>query len=176
MSRIYHETYAGFLSYKDKYNKYHVIPLSQYNKDKWPRDKDHYNMKALEERAGYKIETRYVFQSEKDPFAEYKKCSPFSHKGDGSFWFVVNDKTQAEKIYEAKEKEITNDDGTEHVEKDVPFKNCSVDDLMGCPVVIQTKSILYHSKPLKTVGYKLTAEHIKNIEPFPIDKYDETAN
>lgn len=155
MSKSFKETYVGFLSYKDHYNRYHVIRLSKYNSDKWTTSKDHFNMAELERRINFKLDSKYEYQSEKDPLTEYEKCNPFNKNGDGGFYFVTDPKIMAEKIYK-----------TVEIPKITSFEPCLIDDLMGCPILIDTKSTLYVSPKLGKIGYKITALHIKNLEPI----------
>lgn len=85
------EKLVGFLSYKDKFNRYHVLNLSHYNKEKWdPSIKDHHNMKNIEERYTDKIYERLLNLDIDDlDDSNFQTVNPFEPNG---FYFVVDKK------------------------------------------------------------------------------------
>jgi hypothetical protein len=136
-----HERLVGYLSYKDRYDRYHVTSLSKYNIDKWPLEKDYFEVRRITKKYKDKLEAKLANVD------DYTSCTPWEQEG---FYFVLQKgKLLAEKIYQNKD-----------------FEQCTIDDLLGYPIIIDAKIILYKSPKFKKVGCKIQAIHIKNLEPI----------
>ena len=147
------EKLAGFLSYKDKYDRYHVTLLSKHNSDKWPWDKDHFDVKRIVTKYKNKLQTKFDEIEKQHPLDNYTICSPWER--DGFYFVIKKDKLVAEKIY----KKIENDDN-------VSFEQCIIDDLLGFPIVITAKVTMYKTPKFKKVGCSIQVQYIKNLEPI----------
>lgn len=139
------EKLAGFLSYKDKYDRYHVTSLSLHDNNIWVSDKDHFNVTRITNKYKDKLKSSLEMV---DPLDNYTTCDPWEKSG---FYFVIDkDKIICEKIYE-----------------DKTFESCSIDDLLGYSVVINAKIVMYKTPKFKKVGCKIQALHVKNLENIP---------
>jgi hypothetical protein len=140
------ERLAGYLSYKDQYNRYHVTMLPRYNSEKWEHSKDHFSMKMITKKYEKKLQSKLLTVDK-----NYTICTPWERYG---FYFVINkDKTVAEKIYETKEN----------------VEECDVDDLLGYPIIIDAKVTMYKTPKFEKVGCKIQACYVRNLEPI-LDK------
>lgn len=137
------ERLVGFLSYKDKFERYHVTELFKHNTDKWNCEKDYFEVRRITKK--YEGQLKFKLAEVKDD--NYTICNPW--EADGFYFVVKKDKIQAEKIYD-----------------DKGFEACTVDDLLGYPIIIDAKISLYKSPKFSKVGCSIQAVHIKNLEPI----------
>jgi hypothetical protein len=137
------ERLVGFLSYKDKFDRYHVTTLSNHNNEKWLQTKDHFDVHRITTKYKNKLQYKIADISNHD----YTICTPWEK--DGFYFSVDKSKIISEKIYD-----------------DKSFESCSVDDLLGYPILINTKISLYKTPKFMKVGCKIQALHIKNLEPI----------